>query len=388
MSTEASHAPADPARPPLVLSVFPSFDVGGAQVRYAALANRFGPHWRHAVVALNGGTGCAGRFTPEVPYRLLPPPYSAGAGLPRRLAGMAGMLRRLRPAVLITSNWGSIEFAMANLAVGVPHLHTEDGFGPEERETQIPRRVLMRRLVLRRSTVILPSDTLARLAGEVWRLPAGRVHLIRNGIDLRHFSPDPTPREADAPPVIGTVAALRPEKNVARLLRAAALLRNEGTALRLLILGDGAERPALEELAASLGLGEHTRFLGHVEDPAAAYGMMDVFALSSDTEQMPFSVLEAMGSGLPVASTDVGDVGLILSDANRPYLAALDDVALAAALRPLLLDGALRAALGRANRAKVELEHDEAAMFTAHAEIIDNLIAAGQNHKIYFQGIK
>jgi len=368
----------DPARPPLLLSVFPSFAVGGAQVRYTALANRFGSHWRHAVVALDGQTGCAERFAPEVPFRLLPPPFAPGAGPTRRLLAMAAMLRRLRPAVLVTSNWGSIEFAMANLAVGVPHLHTEDGFGPEERETQLQRRVLARRLVLRRSLVVLPSATLARLAAEVWQLPPGRVRLIRNGIDLRHFNPNgKAPRDPAEAPVIGTVAALRPEKNVARLLRAVALLHDEGTPARLLILGDGPERPALEELADSLGIGACTQFLGHVADPAEAYGMMDVFALSSDTEQMPFAVLEAMASGLPIASTDVGDVGLMLSDANRPHLAALDDVALAAALRPLLLEPALRNALGRANRGKVQLEHDEASMFASHAALIDGLLHPG-----------
>lgn len=373
---EPTHPPRDPARPPLLLSVFPSFAVGGAQVRYAALANRFGPRWRHAIVALDGQTECAGRFAPEVPFRLLRAPYDAGAGATRRLLAMASLLRRLRPALLITSNWGSIEFAMANLAVGVPHLHTEDGFGPEEREVQIPRRVLVRRLVLRRSLIVLPSTTLARLAIEEWQLPPEHLRLIRNGIDLRRFNPAGPAAPREEAPVIGTVAALRPEKNVARLLRAVALLRAEGTPARLLVLGDGPERPALEELAASLGIAGDTRFLGQVADPAVAYRAMDVFALSSDTEQMPFAVLEAMASALPVASTDVGDVSLMLSEANRPHVAALDDAALAAALRPLLRQTALRLAIGQANRAKVELEHDEETMFAAHASLIDGLTRA------------
>jgi glycosyltransferase involved in cell wall biosynthesis len=98
---------------------------------------------------------------------------------------------------------------------------------------------------------------------------------------------------------------------------------------------------------------------------------MDVFALSSDTEQMPFSVMEAMASGLPVASTDVGDVRSMLAAEGAAHIAARDAEALAAALRPLLMDASLRARLGAANRAKAERDYDQEAMFQAYAALID-----------------
>jgi glycosyltransferase involved in cell wall biosynthesis len=194
---------------------------------------------------------------------------------------------------------------------------------------------------------------------------------------LQRFRPGP----ADALPPgegpwLGTAAALRPEKNVGRLLRAAALLRGQGVAFRLAIMGDGPERPALETLARDLGLTDCTHFLGHVADPAATCRALDVFALSSDTEQMPFAVLEAMASGLAVASTDVGDVAAMLSAENRPHLAALDDRALADALGPLLRDAPLRVSIGRANRARAEQVFDQEAMFQAHASLIDGFSAA------------
>jgi glycosyltransferase involved in cell wall biosynthesis len=208
------------------------------------------------------------------------------------------------------------------------------------------------------------------------RLPAGGLRLVPNGVDLQRFRPGPAdallPGEG---PWLGTAAALRPEKNVGRLLRAAALLRGQGVAFRLAIMGDGPERPALETLARDLGLTDCTHFLGHVADPAATCRALDVFALSSDTEQMPFAVLEAMASGLAVASTDVGDVAAMLSAENRPHLAALDEHALAAALGPLLRDAALRASIGRANRARAEQVFDQEAMFQAHAGLIDGFSA-------------
>lgn len=359
---------------PLVLSVFPTFAVGGAQVRFAALANHQGAQWRHAIVSLDGGFGCAERLAPGVPFQRITLQPRLGEGLPARLRRIRKALRMLRPDALVTSNWGSIEWAIANLAAPrIPHLHTEDGFGPDEAQAQKRRRILARSLTLRWSRIALPSTGLLRSAREEWHLPATRLHLVPNGLDLRRFRPDGPRAALDVPgsgPLIGTVAALRREKNIARLLQAVAVLRDRGIAMRLAVIGDGAERAALEALAASLGIAGSVRFLGHVPDPAAAYRAMDGFALSSDTEQMPFSVLEAMATGLPVASTDVGDVAMMLSSANRPFVTRLEAGALAGALGALVQDPALRAALGRANRARAEAEYDELRMFDTYAGLI------------------
>lgn len=360
----------------VVMHVFPGFGVGGAQVRFAALANRFGPRWRHVIVSLNGDMGCAERLGPEVERQLLAFEAHPGESLPRRLWAIRGALRRINPDVLVTGNWGSIEWAMANLAPPrVRHLHTEDGFGPEEATRQIRRRVLTRRLTLRRSTVILPSVKLLRLAEAEWRLPPECLRHVPNGLDLDRFSPRglaaPITIEGDGP-LIGTVAALRPEKALDRLLRACAILAGEGRAFRLAIIGDGAERVGLERLAVELGLERRVAFTGHLPAPADAYRALDIFALSSSTEQMPFSILEAMATGLPIAATDVGDVRFMVSLENRPYLAESgEDDALAAALRRLLDDAALCARLGLANRRRVEAEYDQETMFQTYASLID-----------------
>ena len=90
----------------------------------------------------------------------------------------------------------------------------------------------------------------------------------------------------------------------------------------LVIVGDGAERRALESQALAMGLSNTVIFTGAIEDPARLLGAFDVFAISSDTEQMPISVLEAMAAGLPIAGVDVGDVKEMVSIENRQFIDA------------------------------------------------------------------
>ncbi len=352
--------------PPLVLHVFPSFAVGGAQVRFAALANRFGDAFRHAVVALDGVTECSRRFVPglDVTFPAIETDKRDPLGNLRRIRGM---LRSLRPAVLVTSNWGSIEWALANLGPLARHIHTEDGFGPEERHVQLRRRVWTRRLALRRSIVVLPSRTLLRIATEVWRLDPQRLRYIPNGVDLQRYASPPDHVREHAVPVIGVVAALRPEKNVGRLLRA---MRQIQAPARLVIVGDGGERAVLQRLAAELGLADRVDFIGHVTDTQRFYREFDLLALSSDTEQMPLSVLEAMAAALPVVATDVGDVRTMLSEENGPFIVPREDRPLASALHALLDDPALRCRVGQANRRKAAQSYDQEAMFQAYSRLL------------------
>ncbi len=350
----------------LVLSIFPGFGMGGAQARFCAVANHHGPALRHAIVAMNRDLSCSTRLRMDLDVR-----YPEVTVRPGDLLGNVGrfaeLLRRVRPDVLLTHNFGSIEWALAALLPGWRgrHVHVEDGFGPEERERQLPRRVWVRRLALRRAVVALPSRVLLRLARTVWRLDGKRLRYVPNGVDLARFAPAP-PAAAEAGVVVGTVAGLRPEKNVARLLHAVAQVPE----VRLVVVGDGPERPALTALAQSLGLSARVTFPGLMENPEHAYRRMNIFALSSDTEQMPLSLLEAMAAGLPVAATDVGDVAGIVAPENRRFVVPRDAAALAAALRALVMDAGLRRTLGAVNRAKVAEEFDQARMFATWGELM------------------
>ena len=358
---------------PHFLHVFPSFGVGGIPLRMVRVINHFGAELRHTVVALDDNFEAAQHLAADLEVHLL-----ARRGLRRGLLSSLfdgrAVLRRLRPDLLITYNWGAIEWAMADRLWAVARqMHFEAGFSEDEADRQISRRVWFRRWALTRCVkVVVPSRRLEDLACRVWKLPARQVAYIPNGVDVERFA-DPRaaiPGFARRPGelVIGTVAPLRREKNLGRLLRVFARL-DPSLSARLVIAGEGAERPALTRLAGELGLGGRVIFTGQVA-PEAVLGGFDIFALSSDTEQMPNALLEAMAAGRAVAAVDVGDVKSMLCEDNRDFVAGRDDEAgFAAALTRLLSDPHKRTALGRQNRERVAASFSQAGMFTAYSLI-------------------
>lgn len=360
--------------PPVILHVFSTFRVGGPQVRFADLATFLGARFRHRVVAMDGGYDCAARIDPALAIDYWRN-FVAPSSLPRMLVRARRLLRLHRPDLLVTYNWGAIEWALADRLPICPHIHIADGFGPEEANGQLWRRVAIRRIAFGPGTrLVVPSRTLQRLALEVWRIPPSRVVYIPNGIDTGRFTPA-SPAEVRAArerlglpqerAIIGTLAALRPEKNLGRLIRAFAPLPREGNA-HLVIAGEGPERPRLEAHVRELGLADHVRFLGHILAPEAIYLALDVFALSSDTEQMPYSVLEAMACGLPVAAVDVGDVKEMVSEQNRSLIVPPVEDLLNRALAQALQNREQARAIGAANRARAAAEYDIATMCDAY----------------------
>lgn len=352
---------------PLLLQVFPTFDVGGAQMRFTALANRFGRSARHLVVAMDGRTGCRQLLDPDLDVRYLTVAVRKNALL-GNIAGFRNVVRTYRPDILVTRNWGSIEWALARAGTGVRHVHIEDGFGPEEADGQFARRKLARRLLLRRSVVVVPSQKLQTIARREWGIAPARLRYIPNGIDVERFAALPRPSSASGTAVIGTVCALRPEKDVGTLIRCFAEVARD-TPCRLVITGDGTERESLQELARAQGVADHVEFTGAVSDTTGIYGTLDVFALTSKTEQMPYTILEAMASRCAIVATDVGDVAAMVSRENGPFIVPRQEATISTALNRLLQNPSLRADLGEANLRVARERFTEAAMVRNYAEL-------------------
>jgi glycosyltransferase involved in cell wall biosynthesis len=307
-----------------LLHVFPSFETGGAQARTVTLMNALGPAFRHSVVAMNGDFSASLRIDQGVIYETVATP--SGAGSVSAVRHIAALLKQLKPDLLLTYNWGAIEAVMGNILAPVcPVVHVEDGFGPDEASCLKARRVWTRRIVLRRaSCMAVPSRTLERIALDRYRLPRKSVQFIPNGVDTSRFLPSRNSALRAslglAPDafVIGTVGRLRPEKDLATLVRRFGQASIPGA--RLLFVGDGPSRPVIQAAVDELGLSSHCVFAGEVADPAPFYGVFDLFAMTSITEQMPIGLLEAMSSGLPVLCTDAGDTAAILEGSPSPQV--------------------------------------------------------------------
>ena len=186
-------------------------------------------------------------------------------------------------------------------------------------------------------------------------VPTSRIRVVYPGIepvDPGAQGPDPRPGAE----VVGTVARLVGVKDIGLLLEAARGLRERRPNARVVVVGDGPERPALERLAAELGLDGMVEFRGEVRPAWSALREFHVYALTSISEGVPLSVLEAMSMGLPVVATAVGGIPEIIDDGVNGYLVrrgtdrTVTAAALAARLEALLANPEVRERMGAAAR--------------------------------------
>ncbi len=381
--------------PPHLLHVFPNFTATGPELRTVALIAALGDAFRHSILSLDGRTDAALRLPEGAPVRLLEsPPRGGSLATARRLRRV---IRRERPDLLLTYNWAAIDALLAAASLGFrPVVHHEEGFNEDEAAGWKRRRVLARRLLLPRvHRLVVPSRRLQQVAAEVWRLDPARIALIPTGVSLAASAPAfdaagerEVRRELGIPagaPVVGAVGSLRRVKNPLRLLAAAARV-DPGLGLHVLLVGEGDERRAIEARAGRPDLAGRVHLAGYQAAPAPFYRAMDLFALTSDSEQMPLALLEAMAAGLPVVATDVGDVRAMLPPEQGEWLVrlAIGDggseertvAELARSMTEAIGDPARRRRLGAANRMRVESAYSFAATSAAYRELYLGALAA------------
>ena len=181
------------------------------------------------------------------------------------------------------------------------------------------------------------------------------LFVVRNGIDLQHFSYAPlVPRKRVHIVGIGT---LLPVKRWDRLLRAARMLRQRGHDFLLRIVGDGPLRTPLLEEVNRLGLARYVEFLGYRDDIPSILADATFVVHTSDSEGCPNVVMEAMACGRGVVATDVGDIPYLIEEGKTGFIVPQEDEAmLAKRMATLIADRDLCCVMGRAGRIKAERE--------------------------------
>lgn len=191
--------------------------------------------------------------------------------------------------------------------------------------------------------------------------PAEQFVVIRLGIDLeqrvgserraefRHLFGIPEERF-----VVGWIGRMTTIKRVPDVLLSFRALLDRGVDAALCLVGDGPDRPAVEQQAAELGIARHILSVGYQEDVAPYYSFFDALVLPSANEGTPVVAIEALAAGRPVVATRVGGLPDVVSEGEDGFLVEVGDVeGVAAALERLARDPALRLRMGAAGPPRV-----------------------------------
>ncbi len=345
-----------------VLHVIHSLEGGGTERTLVSLLRAMGPSGvRHAVVTLRApGTLCS-----RLPDHVACIPLGAqGSG---RLLGfsLARVARRTRAKLIHARNTGCWADALVagcltpglKVILAFHGLESEIGFSVKQRFLIKAARALGGRFS---TNSFCGRQQLFEQGG----VPIDRVDVILGGVDLLRYKPpmDEMRRSIrrelnlnnDAF-VVGSVGSLTAVKRHRDLIESMRIMAKRFPKLRLLIVGDGPLRSDLQRQARDIGLERNIHFVYRREDVATLLGAMDVYVCSSASESMSNAVLEAMASGLPVVTTDVGDHAIIVrDDVEGRVVEKLNPAHISDAIADLVLDPQGRSRMSVASRLRAE----------------------------------
>ncbi|MFA4948779.1 MAG: glycosyltransferase [Candidatus Krumholzibacteriia bacterium] len=332
----------DPRRSIKVAHVLRSLDFGGAEKLVLDLA-RFQRQRQDVESSL---VCCAGLGPLEDTARSYALPYVSvgGRGIPHVsvLARLIAVFRRERPDIVHTHNFFShVHGAVAARMTGIPVIHTKHGRAVSSLAWSP---ALRRRLYRLADKIVVVSNE----TGEIFRrrsgVEAGRIVVIRNGIDFNRYN-GPGRKEVlgafgiagSAARVFGSVSRLNPVKDHATMIRAFGEVVRDFADCALLIVGDGPERGAIERLVRELQLESRVILVGFTNDIPKYLAAMDAFLQPSREEGLSLTILEAAAAGVPVIATPVGGTPEIISNGETGTFIPVGDVdALAGAMRSFL----------------------------------------------------
>lgn len=362
---------------PTVCHVLHTLQVGGGEALARAIALKSIGEFR-PVFALLDDLGLIGQDLVEqgIEVSVIGRRPGIDFGCARQLRDL---FRQAGAALVHAHQFGPLLYSALARVPGMPTpiLFTEHGRDfPDYRRW---KRVWANRLLLSsEDRFIAVGESVRRALVDFEGLPEARIEIIYNGCDLSQFDSRRSHRslvrselglEQDVFVVI-QVARLDRLKDWATALRAVNLLFSEDPTARFVVVGDGEDRSRLERLTQELQMTKRVLFLGSRPDVARLLQAADAFMLSSISEGIPLTLIEAMASGLPCVATNVGGVPELISDGETGLLVgAGDHVGLAAQLGRLASTPGLPQRLGMAGRRHVMQRHDAIVMHERYLDL-------------------
>jgi sugar transferase (PEP-CTERM/EpsH1 system associated) len=359
MTSQATNRQVEPVR---ILHAVDSLASGGTELVSAALIERTGDRFDHAVCSLRGsGPAANGVASLKVPITFL----GKRKGHDLRLAlRIARLCRSLRPEVVHARNWGTMDAVIGARLAGVPVvIQSEHGRDLSDLDGLHRGRIRVRRLLAPFIDMhVVVSAHLQHWLLERVRVRPEKVSVVRNGVDATRFKPllqrDRVREQHGYGPadlVFGAVGRLTPIKDYRNLLEAFHMVSRRHPQSRLIFVGEGLERPLLEEEVSHRGLADRVRLVGYRDDVTQWLGIMDVFVHPSLMEGMSNAVLEAMAVALPVVATAVGGTPEIVEHGVTGLLVPpATPSALSAAMMSYCGNDDVRVAHGAAGRERAE----------------------------------
>jgi glycosyltransferase involved in cell wall biosynthesis len=351
-----------------ILHVITSLGIGGAErLVISAVRGLPMPRFGHAICCLTE----RGPLAVEAEAAAVPVfcvGEYPGMRHPLAFARLVRIVRAFRPTIVHThlqsaNLYGRLAARLARVPVVVSTEHNV--YVGKAR-----RYILVERLLARTTDALIAVSEEVRqfLSGQLSIAPSA-IRVVRNGVAAGAPSTRGVAElrarlgaETGGGVRLGTIASMTSKKGHDVLLRAVARLREQGLGCSLVLAGDGPERPRLEALVGTLGLGPHVHFLGTVSNAADVLAVIDLFVLPSLVEGLPLALLEAMYAGKAVVATSVGGVPeVVKSHQNGLLVPPGSDTELAGAIATLAESEALRYQLGAAARETIEGGFTEAA---------------------------
>lgn len=285
------------------------------------------------------------------------------------------LCRKLRPEIVhLNSSKAGVLGRIAGAAARVPvRVFTAHGWAFKASPGMVGRMYLWAdRLVLPLTTAVICVSETERRAGIAARTCRDKgTYVIYNGVETE-FSTVGLSRERVRIVSVGRLAA---PKDFLTLIRAFAKLDRRRA--ELLVLGDGPDRPAVEAEIVRLGLTDNVTLAGEVADVAGRLRDSDIFVLSSMSEGLPISVLEAMAAELPIVASNVGGLPELVDEGSTGALVPPgDSEELSRALSALIDDPALRLRQGEESRRRVLENFSIDACRAAHQALYDRLLVS------------